>query len=542
LSNLANYFHTLRHLRAVQIFGRARFALCRPPADERAAPPLRAQSHALAAVLRSPPSMLGPERFCLLNVEGVCAEASDWQGRGHSLLWSYNLHYFDDLNAADSDTRRAWHERLIERWIEENPPGKGVGWDSYPVCRRIVNWIKWLLAENVITPAIRQSLAVQARWLSRRIESHLQGNHVAANAKALVHAGLFFSGKEAVGWLRQGLRLMDEQIAEQVLSDGGHFERSPMYHAAFVEDLLDTLNIMRAYGQAINPLWRETVARMVAWLASMCHPDSRISFFNDAAFGVSPDLESLRGYAARLNLTLDPPDGGTLRLMLSSGYVSVDSPPFFLICDVAPVGPDHLPAHAHADTLSFELSCEGRRVFVNSGTSEYGIGPERQRQRGTPAHNTLVLDGENSSEVWAGFRVARRARARLVEAETEGPGFVLMGEHDGYRRLSGRNLHRRRWAITAHEVRIDDTVEGRFRSAECYFHLHPDVQIQRGSGSFLCLSDAFGARIDIHFEGAAAVHVVNSTWHPQFGLSLASHCIVVRLGGPHLTTRIQRAA
>jgi uncharacterized heparinase superfamily protein len=281
---------------------------------------------------------------------------------------------------------------------------------------------------------------------------------------------------------------------------------------------------------------------MMVWLAAMSHPDSRISFFNDAAFGISPELASLRGYAARLNLALEPLGGGPLRPMLPSGYVSVDSPPFFMICDVAPIGPDHLPAHAHADTLSFELSCEGRRIFVNSGTSEYGHGPERQRQRGTQAHNTLVLDGENSSETWAAFRVARRARARLVEAAVEGSTFIVVGEHDGYRRLSGRNLHRRRWTVNAEELRVDDTVEGRFRSAECFFHLHPEVQVQRGSGGVLCLSDALGARLEMRFEGAAAVDVVNSTWHPQFGLSLASHCIVARLGGPHLASRIQRAA
>ena len=56
---------------------------------------------------------------------------------------------------------------------------------------------------------------------------------------------------------------------------------------------------------------------------------------------------------------------------------------------------------------------------MNSGTSEYGLGEERQRQRGTAAHNTVVIDGENSSEVWAGFRVARRARARLLDARAE---------------------------------------------------------------------------------------------------------------------------
>ena len=90
----------------------------------------------------------------------------------------------------------------------------------------MVNWIKWSLGGNSLGSKARQSLAVQARWLARRIESHLQGNHVFANAKALVYAGLFFEGEEAERWLRRGLNLMQTEIPEQVLPDGGHFEHA----------------------------------------------------------------------------------------------------------------------------------------------------------------------------------------------------------------------------------------------------------------------------------------------------------------------------
>lgn len=541
MSSLANYFHTLRYLRPVQIFGRIRFALYRPRPDERAAPPLRRVAGLYAAPVPAPQSMLGPDRFRLLNVEGVCAQAADWAGGDRSQLWAYNLHYFDDLNAEAACARRAWQERLVERWIDENPPGAGIGWDSYPVSRRIVNWIKWSLAGNALTPRVRQSLAVQSRWLNRRIESHLQGNHVFANAKALIHAGLYFSGEEAESWLRHGVSQMQSEFTEQVLADGGHFERSPMYHAGFVEDLLDTLNIMQAYGYTVDRDWGRTVARMMAWLETTSHPDGGISFFNDAAFGVSPQPVQLRAYADRLNIVLEPVGREGLRRLAPSGYIAVGLPPFVLICDVAPIGPDHLPAHAHADTLSFELSFEGRRIFVNSGSSEYGRSAERQRQRGTAAHNTLVIDGENSSEVWAGFRVARRARARLLEARAENSVFTIVGEHDGYRRLPGRNLHRRRWTLNAHELSIEDSIEGGFKSAECYFHLHPDIQMHGRRGPELCLRDSRGVLLDVRFEGAAAVDVIDSTWHPEFGVSRASFCIVARLDGPRLATRIRRS-
>jgi uncharacterized heparinase superfamily protein len=538
LSSLSNYFHTLRYLRPVQVFGRVRFKILRPQADQRAAPPLREPANRPVAPLGAQRSMLGPDRFRLLNIEGACSAPAHWEGEGRSQLWTYHLHYFDDLNAEDAGARRAWHERLIERWIDENPPGVGTGWDPYPTSRRMVNWIKWSLGGNLLWPKARHSLAVQARWLSRRIESHLQGNHVFANAKALIYAGLFFAGEEADGWLRHGVSLAQTELAEQVLPDGGHFERSTMYHAAFLEDLLDAMSVLQAFGRTVDAAWGDTAARMLTWLEAMSHPDGSIAFFNDAAFAASPTPLPLRAYAERLNVALEPIGGGVRRLM-PSGYISVNSPPFFLVCDVAPIGPDHLPAHAHADTLSFELSVKGRRVFVNSGTSEYGLGAERQRQRGTAAHCTLVLDGENSSEVWAGFRVARRARARLLDLCEEGSTVTIVGEHDGYRRLPGRNVHRRSWRLDAHELAIEDIVEGHFSSADCHFHLHPQIQVRQSGESGFQLSDANGVRLDMRFDGAARVQVADSTWHPEFGVAVPNRCIVARLGGRRLKTLIR---
>jgi uncharacterized heparinase superfamily protein len=200
-----------------------------------------------------------------------------------------------------------------------------------------------------------------------------------------------------------------------------------------------------------------------------------------------------------------------------------------------------LPAHAHADALSFEMSFSGRRVFVNSGTSEYGLGAERLRQRGTAAHNTLEIDGENSSEVWAGFRVARRSRARLLRAQAEGLVLCVVGEHDGYRRLPGRNVHRRSWKLSERELLIEDSIKGRFRSAKCYFHLHPEVRVERVGRSALQLSDARGVLLVMSFEGAVGVDVLDSTWHPEFGVALANKCIVARLKEAHLETRIRRS-
>ena len=65
--------------------------------------------------------------------------------------------------------------------------------------------------------------------------------------KALVFAGLFFNGKESNRWYQIGQKIIDKELLEQVLNDGGNFELSPMYHSIFLEDLLDLVNIHHIY-------------------------------------------------------------------------------------------------------------------------------------------------------------------------------------------------------------------------------------------------------------------------------------------------------
>ncbi len=539
LSTLLRYLHTVRYLRPTQLLNRAWRELHRPKPDKRGAPAVRAVTGPWQTPVTGAPVLVAADRFRFLNVERDCAAAADWQPRGVDKLWIYHLHYFDDLNARDAAARRPWHRQLLERWVAENPPARGDAWEPFPLSRRIVNWVKWTLRGEELPAACRASLAVQARWLRGRVEYHLRGNHLLANAAALVYAGLYFTGPEAERWYSHGMNIIARQLREQVLPDGGHFERSPMYHAAVLENLLDVLNLLHAYARTPPPEWHALIARMRRWLKVMTHPDGEIAFFNDAAFHMAPSCAALEAFAARLGLAAVPDPQEPLTALVPSGYVRGLAGPAYLVCDCAPVGPDQQPGHAHADTLSFELSLSGRRVFVNSGTSRYGTDPERQRQRGTAAHNTVVVEDEDSSEVWAGFRVARRARARLQVARATPLGVMIAGSHDGYRRLPGRNGHWRQWCLGERSLHIEDRVSGPFRTAVAHFHLHPKVGVQVVGERVVELTGADGARARMTFVGAAAVEVRPSHWHPEFGLAVANRCVVARFAGSTLATQLE---
>jgi uncharacterized heparinase superfamily protein len=538
LSTVARYFHTVRYLRPIQIAGRAWFRMHRPRPQLRPADPERTAICRYASPIESEPTMLDAATFRFLNVTRSVATAPDWQASDASALWLYNLHYFDDLNARGAELRRDWHLGLMQRWVQENLPGRGIGWDPYPVSRRIVNWVKWSSRGESLPESCRESLAVQSRWLMRRLEYHLLGNHLFANAKALVHAGLHFEGAEPSRLLRRGLMIVDREVDEQVLEDGGHFERSPMYHAAFLEDLLDLVNLLRRFGQRIPATWLAAIERMRRWLQVMTHPDGEIAFFNDAAFGIAPTLEQLEAYAVRLSLGQQNPESAPLVPLRASGYVRAMSGAASLLCDCAPLGPDYLLGHAHSDTLSFELSLRNRRILVNSGTSVYGTSTERLRQRGTAAHTTVVVDGADSSEVWSGFRVARRARARLEKTSVSGNQVTVEASHDGYCRLPGRNLHHRRWQLDERTLIVQDRISGRFTRAEAYFHLHPELRAEVAGPMRVRLHGPDGLTAHLEFGEGAALDLREGTWHPRFGLSQPNQHICARFRAASLTTRL----
>ena len=530
---IGRYFHTVRHLRPAQVFGRAWFRLQRPRPDLRAAPPLAPVTGQWTRWAWREPSMLGPSRFRFLGAEHDVVGAAGWDDARIPRLWRYNLHYFDDLVAIDAASRSAMHRALIARWITENGAGTATAWEPYPVSLRVVNWVKAELdarydgrAGDLLDASAVASLAVQLRWLGRRLETHLMGNHLWANAKALVVGGLFFEGDEGAAWLARGSAMFRYELREQVLADGGHFELSPMYHATMLEDVLDLLNLARTFPArfptALASALREVAPRMLHWLRVMTHPDGRIAFFNDAAFGIAPEFAQLRAHAHALGVTHDAAGARALapcEVLADSGYVRLETTRAVVLCDIGAVGPDHLPAHAHADTLSFELSVDGERVLVNGGTSTYERDAERMSQRGTAAHNTVVVDDEDSSEVWGAFRVARRARARMLGAGTV-DGSWAEGEHDGYRRLAGRVTHRRRWELRDDALIVLDTLEGTYREARAQFLFAP------------------GKWAQVTTTPPHDVTPVAAEWHPCFGTAVAAQRLSLPVRGSALRTRI----
>lgn len=480
---IALYFHTIRNLKFKQIYYRIWFFLSKPKIKNILTPPLRILNNKFILPILKNNSLLTHDEFTFLNKSAKLSKIG-WEGNSHvSKLWRYNQHYFDYLISQNYQNHIKSHQEILKHWLNENKVGQGVGWDSYPTSLRIVNWIKWNLLGNTLSDKCIQSLAIQARWLNKRVEWHILGNHLFSNAKALLFVGLFFSNKESDNWINKSLVIIDKEIEEQILNDGGHFELSPMYHNIFLEDLLDLINVSKTYPKAINVTkinkWNSIVFKMLRWSEIMSHPDGGLSFFNDSCHGIAPKFNHLLDYAKKLGIKYISIKNQKIVTLNNSGYCRITSKGFIGFLDVARVGPDYLPGHAHADTLSFEISLFGKRFLVNGGTSDYENGPIRDYERSTEAHNTVTINDKNSSEVWNSFRVARRAYPFDLKIKDHKDLLKISCSHNGYFRFKNKVTHKREWILNGHSLIIKDSIKGKYKNAIAHFHFHPTVIIKK---------------------------------------------------------------
>ena len=474
------YYRTLKYLRIKQIYHRVRRAIYKPklPRLSDSRDMIVRQTRGASKFQSKSDSLLDYNKFRFLNKTIQLKFPVGWHQGDVPLLWLYNLHYFDGL--LGKNTAESLKETLVEWWIRDNSSSMGVAWDPYPLSLRICNWIKWFWEDgSEVSPRQLSSLFQQVRFLERTLEYHLLGNHLLENAKALIFAGYFFGGKFGDRWLALGMKILKYELREQILDDGGHFELSPMYHSVMLELVLDILQLSKEESApdvlaVESTRLTQTAISMSRWLASMCHPDGEIAYFNDSSVGVAETPKNLVNRANKILGSDFAEKLDSVKYLNASGYIRLSNKNAVVFFDVAEVGASYLAGHGHADALALELSLFRQRLFVNTGTSEYGNGSRRHYERSTAAHSTVEIEGQNSSEIWSGFRVGRRSRVKNV---TFFDSCSVTAEHDGYRYIAGSPVHQRTVSLGDAAFTVEDNVDTRGISYLTRFHIHPDVKI-----------------------------------------------------------------
>lgn len=542
-ASIGCWLRTVRHLRMRQALGQLRTRLApwidRPERFARrtsapAWPGLRWTPRrpflAAGAQSDSPGSVLGGE----LEMAGQRRRVGwppDWRPEETTRLWRYHLHYLEQLWALDFDDAAT----LARHWIRRHRLGRDrEGWEPYPTSLRLSNLCGVFFGRHremtLASPALRDdlwaSIHLQAEWLRGHLETHLLGNHLLENGVALAAVGSCFAGSEAARWRREGLRILRRELPEQVLPDGGHCERSPMYQTrvAWALAFLDNCG-----DHEVEACVRPALERCLGALRLLCHPDGQIALLNDSALNLTNPAAEVLGYAA--GAAADHPAMGPFALPETGYFGAATARGDYVVVDAGLVGPDYQPGHAHADLFSFELSLGGERVVVDSGNYDYEPSPQRAYCRSTRAHNTVEVDGQSQCELWGVFRVGRRARPHDVTVRRSAAGFVLSAWHDGYQHLPGAPRHRRELAWhDSGAVAVRDTVSAtRAVATASRLHLHPGCRIVALDGRRAVVETA-AQSVTILFAGRGELRRQTSLYCPRFGVARERQVLVFEIG------------
>lgn len=467
-----------------------------------------------------------PGRFQFVGIARDLGRALDWTV-APTRLWGYHLHALDAMR---EDRTKGARLELLDRWVAANPFASRPGWESYPASLRIVNALEFLLVAGDGALASRaDALALQAWWLDANLETDLGANHLFKNALALAWAGRSLRGPSPDRWRSRGDAIVARELVAQILDDGFHVERSPGYHAVLVDDLIRFERLLRATDEDNGGFGRRVIdarRRTAAALLSVVHGDGEIPLFNDSAFGQAPQTAWILDRAAELDDGTRP--GADPRGAPSAGFHRLAGERSVVLFDAGEIGCDDQPGHAHADTLSYELSCGATRVVVDAGVFDYAPTAERAYARGTRGHNTVEIDGLDQSEMWGVFRVGRRARPFSVRREDGSGRVAIEASHDGYRHLAGGPVHRRRMEHLGGDVwRVEDLVlGGDEHRAVSRVRLHPAFRAGAREADWFEAS-AGPVVVRIVALSPARLDVEEGRYFPRFGIE--ERCLVVRL-------------
>ena len=597
LTRTSLYFHTIRHMTFKQVLDRVAVRakrklldvtrggafLYRAPYGERVLSmytidPLlpglpRLISDTLdpnfGSAVRTAGEDLRKHRFSYVGEAAQYGAEVDWCDMRRTRLWRLNLHYFDAmplwiLDAVinrNGETLAQW-KWIADSWTEQNPIGCFEAWNPYCLSRRIPNWIlahqlaeQGNVTEKQFSIRFLGSLYQQASYLYSNIEWDLPMNHLTANGRALLYAGIFFQGNEAKRWLERGKELLWQRLQRDVCSDGGHAERSPMYHSLVLQDCLECYVISQNVGipwpdEVINVL-----RKMVEFSDAIEHPDGEIPLFNDSGMDVatkSRDLVSMgrqhlwfggersaaepcapKSFLTGALNTSDlrhaqpkGPNGTRLKKFCKTGYyvISDASQDMKMIFDCGEVGIWEVAAHGHSDVLSYELSIGGERVVVDSGTSTYASSPRRQYERGIFAHNNVSVDGRDTCEPWGDYRMARRGHPGEVQTFERDGIVIIDAGHESFLGLRGIRHRRAIISVLGCLVVFDRILGGGIHSIEARLHFHPAMRLDplEAEGTAYRVSGR-NVRLTVRPFGASVSVVADShdglvAWYaPRFG-------------------------
>lgn len=444
-----------------------------------------------------------------------------WRSVGMSERWLCELHSFAwlrDLRALGGDPARRRARELTVDWLQQQATWHRLSWRPDVLGRRLFAWLGsydffCASATDEFRDQYFTGIIRQGRHLSRALPGRITGEPLLAAIKGLIVAGLAVRGHEK--WVDQGLTLLERELDQQILADGGHVSRNPGVQLQVLQHMVDLRNALSVAGREAPPGLLSAIDRAAPFVRMLRHGDGKMALFNGSSEGQAWLIDMVLTHAdARGRAPGAAPHTGFQRLAAGRSV---------MLFDVGPPAENGAVAGAHAGTLGFELSIGKDRVIVNCGARQDGEEEWVRVQRSTAAHSTLVIEDTNSSHI-VGNEHHRRSAPPARHSRTENAGNIwLSGTHDGYADRYGLS-HRRcvYMASVGDDIRGEDTLilaadtKGKggcmAHSYKVRFHLHPSIRAHKDTdGNIIVLRLPTGGTWRFRVDGGS-VHIADGIY------------------------------
>lgn len=457
------------------------------------------QSNLIREVILSNNKYNGNNKFSFLNLTHKFSNEIDWNFMQHGKLWNYNLQYFDFL----FDETILLQERitllgnfsshLLENKVKPEP---------YPTSLRIINVVFFLSLYNIKNELIEKALKQQINYLECNLEYHLLANHLLENIYALFIASYTLDNDKL---FRKANKMLEKQLNEQILPDGGHYECTPMYHSIILSKLFICIDVARMNKKfpANLKLMESKAALMLGWIINYSFDDYSWALINDSALKIAPSTKALISIGNKLNIN------SSIIPLKQSGFRKLSNQFWQAMIVAGNIQPRYQPAHTHADRLSFVLKYQGLEIITDTGVSTYSKKPLRNIERSTYSHNTVTpIDYKVSQyKLWGDFRISGNINVQIKsETSTE-----LIAFHNGYKK---QFIHQRSFALRNDNFIIADEISGINETGIAHFHFVPEIFVQVISKSEVLLYGT--ATLKLIIDNATNIEVEKSVVATEF--------------------------
>lgn len=404
-------------------------------------------------------------------------EFSSFYNKRNDTLINYYLNYLDFINS-----KKKLKKKTILNFINKYDlffkKRNKILYEAYPASIRIFNLIKWDIKYKSLKKITKKNIFIQSEYLYNNLEYHILGNHFFSNIKALIYAGLYFDHNDSRLWLNKSLKLLQQEMEHQILRDGGHYEKSPMYHLNVLQDLIDIYNILNAFSCNRNKMLKNLknkIFLMYNFAQSISHPNSNMPFINDTNLDSYYSLKDIQKNIYLLFKKKIFKEKSDFSHFPETGILTVRKKNFFLVINLTEKKNIFPTGHAHADTFSYELSYRSNKIIVNTGISRYQKSSTRDFERSSSSHNCTIIDNKNCCDVISSFRLGRNARIYSLKVKKNNLYIQISAKHNGFSSFLKNIELQRTWRLFNNKLEILDKTN-KLNKMESFIHLNSNVK------------------------------------------------------------------